>query len=412
MHEHDLPHFAFFDALSRLPGEESPEWRALSAQLLVLRLGDYVHEAIEPVTPPQLRETRRAIDSIAEDARLHSLLWAITDAIEATDTTQTAARLHDLGRVHLSSAAWTFAADVYELAAVLAAAAGDHPLTLDCLLWIGHALRMQRRFTEAERQYARLATAAAVTNSVRYQLEAELGVGKLAIDRTDFPAAQGRLDAVIARARAAGCTVVLSKALQDRSLVAGERGDYEGALELAHEALNLSDDARERDRILINVAMALRLLGRRDAARDANLLVAGTAQELDMRWLATINLMEIAYLDGRIETFERYRVQLAEEPLPPALDAMYYEYVGDGCAAFDRRPDAVVAYTRMLSIAEEHGLAKSIIDAERALASLRGGRQTVQPARAQGRPAPAVTRIASEIRQQRIAAGITQRGAS
>jgi tetratricopeptide (TPR) repeat protein len=413
MHEHQLHHQAFFAALSALPSEDAPEWHGLGAELVVLRLADRVLDDVDPLAESEVIATRRAIDRVENDPLVPSILRATVDAIAGDDLGTAARRLRDVGRVHLSRAAWPLAVDVFETGTAIARAAQEEELTLECLLLGAHAIRMRRRFVDAERQYARLAATAAAAGSVRYQLEAELGLGKLATDRGDFPDAQARLDAVIQRARDVRCTVVLSKALQDRARLAGERGDYVMALEMSYEALRLSEDVRERDRILGNVAHALGLLGRRDAARDANLILAGTAQERDVRWHATVSLMEIAYLDGRSEAFERYHVQLAAEPLPPVLAASYYQCVGAGYAAFDRRADATVAYSRMLSIAEEHGLAEPIITAERALVDLRARGESVSPAapptRARVPREPAVARIASAIRQQRIAAGIHRR---
>ena len=206
--------------------------------------------------------------------------------------------------------------------------------------------------------------------NTRYQLEARLGVAKLMIDRGDLKAAGGRLDRLIARAHQAGCIPIESKALHDRARVAGEAGEYPSALRFAYAALQLCEEPRERDRILGDVAHALTLVGEHDAARDGSLILAATAQEQDVRWMATIHLMELAALEGRAPEFDSYRDRLASEPLTPAVEAWYQRCVGVGCASFGNPEEARAAFVRMRTISEQHRLARLLIEADESLEQL------------------------------------------
>ena len=47
-------------------------------------------------------------------------------------------------------------------------------------------------------------------------------------------------------------------------------------------------------------------LGLRDSARDTHMILTATAQTKLVRWAATLNLMELASLDGMEDAFDAY----------------------------------------------------------------------------------------------------------
>ena len=75
-------------------------------------------------------------------------------------------------------------------------------------------------------------------------------------------------------------------------------GEHAEGLKLAYEALGLSTKPTERDEVLEDIAAMFVQLGMHDAARDAHLVLSATAQTKFVRWSATLNLMELASLDG------------------------------------------------------------------------------------------------------------------
>jgi tetratricopeptide (TPR) repeat protein len=365
-----LRHLPFFEALASSPSETSAAWRAANAGLLVLRLVDRALTDVERVTARELAMAHIAMRSMEQGDAVVPMIRRTLQALEAENLTRISAALRDLGRVYISQAAWGLGRDVYATGAQ-AARVAEHPqLMLECLFGEGHAIRMMRLFDEATKHYANMHHVAIRLGDTRYQLEARLGIAKLMIDRGDLKAAAGRLDRLIARAHQVGCIPIESKALHDRARVAGETGDYPSVLRFAYAALQLCADPRERDRILTDIAHALALVGERVAARDGSLIVAATAQEQDMRWLATVNLMELASAEGRLAEFEDHRRRLSVEPLPPQLRASYHLAEGAGLAAFDRIDEARDAFVRMRAVSEEHRLAQSVIEADDALRRL------------------------------------------
>jgi hypothetical protein len=76
------------------------------------------------------------------------------------------------------------------------------------------------------------------------------------------------------------------------------------------------------------------MLGVKSAARDAFLILAATAREQYQRWVATINLMELAAEERVSIQFERYRQQLASAKLPPLLQTQFELHVGRGYQTF------------------------------------------------------------------------------
>src|SRR3712207_3283045 len=109
----------------------------------------------------------------------------------------------------------------------------------------------------------------------------------------------------------------------------------------------------ERDRILNDLATAFMRLGVLSAARDAYLVLTVTAQEQFTRWIATINLMEIAARSGAETLFERHRRELAGAPLPPMLAVDYHIAAGEGYQRLGRTDVACGRLQRALAVAAE-----------------------------------------------------------
>jgi tetratricopeptide (TPR) repeat protein len=370
MTEIRLRHLPFFEALATSPSESSPEWRAANAGLLVLRLVDRALTDVERVTARELAMAHLAYRAMEQGDATAPMIRRTLQALEAESIERIAVALRDLGRVYVSQAAWALGRDVYATGVEAAKIAARDQVLLECLFGEGYAIRMLRRFDEAASHYARMHTVATRLGDTRYQLEARLGVAKLMIDRGDLKSAAGRLDRLIARAHQAGCIPIESKALHDRARVAGESGDYPSALRFAYAALQLCEDPRDRDRLLGDVAHALTVIGEHEAARDGSLILAATAQEQDVRWMATIHLMELAAREGRVQEFDSYRQRLLLEPLPPAVSAWFQRCVGTACVRFGNLGRAEAAFVRMRTISEENRLARLIIEADELLEKL------------------------------------------
>lgn len=303
-------------------------------------------------------------------------------------------------------AQWGLAADVHRTIITFAQCVDDSERLLDSMLMRGFSLRMLGQLDEASTAYAALRSAATRANNERYRLESYLSDAKVAVDRGNFPVARELLDRTIAEARSSGCSIIVSKGLTDRARVAAMQGDFEFSLDCSYEALERCVDQMDRERILGNIAATFAQMGLREAARDAGLLVAATAQDRSARLTAIVNLMELAYQDERELVFEQYRRELGREELTPYLRASFLEVSACGLRTFGRYHEARVATQRMLDVAEEHDLHEFVIKAE---AAMRDDEQPTTHPVLRDRETSPTRRVASIVRaiaDMRIAAGL------
>lgn len=413
----DLPHRAYIEALAEEP-EGSAGWHAIVAGYAALQLFESWMEGGLGATAPSmldLRRVRRYVEAVPErhpDRRcLVHLVDSIADATVGLRAEPRRVPSEEVGRVLASyakllqyDALWGLAADVHGTIVEFAQRTNDVPRMLDSMLMLGYSRRMQGRFEEATRAYAALRVAAVAMNDVRYELESHLSDAKVAIDRGNLPLARDLLDRTIAEGRVCECWPIVAKGLADRARVALANDDQDLALACLYEAHELTPDAIGRERILSNIALTFAQMGLRDAARDAALLVAGTAQDRTTRLTAIVNLMELAHGDGRELVFEQYRRDLAGEELTPYLEVTYLETCVTGLRIFGRRAEARHAAERMLDVAERHGLNEFVLKAEALLAD--DDTAARAPLVRDKAPTSRSITIARAITEMRIAAGL------
>jgi hypothetical protein len=142
-------------------------------------------------------------------------------------------------------------------------------------------------------------------------------------------------------------------------------------------------------------------------ARDAYLVAAATAQESTVRWMAQINLMELAYLEGNELQFEHHQRAVPATALPPYVETVYHETRAHGLCAFGRLDQATDAFRRMLDVAGRHGLNEFVIKAESALRDVsRVTPPLATVARADVEPSPAIGEVTESLSRLRELAGI------
>jgi tetratricopeptide (TPR) repeat protein len=416
-----LPHLAYIEALAETD-ETTPRWPALTAGYAAMQLVDawMGREGSVPLDAVQLRRVRKWLARMSDGDPVRRCLGQLVDVVErASEEVADASsdlRGHAVGRVLAAygkllqyEGSWSLARDVHETLVWLGRIMDDTERVLESMLMVGFSLRMLGQFDEAREAYDRLRDAASEAHSEQYLLLAELGFAKIAIERGNLPAAAGMLDRILVDARSGEHDSVRAKALMDRARVADQMGDYAAAAVLGFEALECTTDPLDRDRLLVNIGMTLANLGLRDQARDAFILVSATAQEATMRSLATINLMEIAYLDGRELVFEQYRRMVQGADLPPYLQAVYQEAVANGARAFGRRKEAMLAFNSMREIGERFGLNEFTLRADSALAQLTGRLASpTLPASSRVDEQPAeVAAVAHAITAMRVRVGLS-----
>jgi tetratricopeptide (TPR) repeat protein len=414
-----LPHLAYLEALAQCT-EEDARWHSVTAGYAVMQLFDGWAGHDGSGLPPsvmELRRVRKRLAAVPEKDPIRRCLTQLIDVIEhaGPGLDEPALRGAEVGRILAAygkllqyEASWSLSRDVFETLVSYTQLIDDEERLLDSMLQVGFSLRMLAKFDEARDAYGRLRDTAALLESEQYLLLSELGFAKIAIERGNLPAAAGMLDQIITEATEEEHTGIRAKALMERSRVASQLGDYASALTLGHEALQHATDPMERDRILNNLGVTLMELGLLDQARDANLVLVATAQEANIRWLAEINLMELAYLEQREPVFEHHRRKLADLVLPPYIEAVYFETIARGFRQFDRLPEATVAFEKMLKVAERHELNEFVIKAEAALrdvAAVRSQLEKTPRRRAEEQP-PEVQNVVRAIAEMRSLAGL------
>jgi tetratricopeptide (TPR) repeat protein len=413
----DLPHRAYIEAHADAP-EGSADWHAIVAGYAALQLFESWMEGGLGATAPSmldLHRVRRYVDAVPERHPNRRCLSHLVDSIAGATTGLRAGprsvESAEVGRVLAAFARllqyvalWGLAADVHGTIVVFALRTIDVPRMLDAMLMLGYSRRMQGRFEEATSASAALRRAAIAAKDVRYELESDLSDAKVAVDRGNLPLARELLDRTVAEGRRCECWPIVAKGLADRARIALADADHDLALACLYEAHELASDALGRERILSNIALTFAQMGLRDAARDASLLVAGTAQDRSTRLTAMVNLMELAHGDGRELVFEQYRRQLAGEELTPYLEVTYLETCVTGLRAFGRGAEARHAAERMLDVAERHGLNEFVLKAE---ALLRDADAPMRrPIVGDIPPTSRSLTIARAITEMRIAAGL------
>jgi len=354
-------HLAFFAELAALDDGDS-SWRAVSAGLVVLRLVDaWIEEGATAVAADGwgIRSVEAAIEEMDDGLPARSILRSVIGALKSSppnDMRAIAPRLLAYGRALDLDAKWALAADVYETVIAHVHPVEESDVAVTAHLRRAYCMRSLGELDEAADSYS---TASRIADSVADMfgvLRAQIGAATIAKSRGNIPQAESLLDDAIVRAEAHQLTDVHAMALQDRADIAYLRGNYDLAVRTAYQALARTRDPVNRDRLLSDIASSFYMLGARSAARDAYLILEATCREQYLRWIAQINLLEIAAQDGSMPLFERYRQTLSSATLPPALHAQFLLHAGEGYAALGEPTLAETALTNAAQLAEKYGL--------------------------------------------------------
>jgi tetratricopeptide (TPR) repeat protein len=277
-------------------------------------------------------------------------------------------------------------------------------MAIDAYLRLGYSLRMQGDMDASETSYARARQIATQVGDTAKVLHAGVGDAALAAARGNLPRAESVLDDIIAAATRLELSDLRAIALHDRSTVAHWRGQYDQAVRLAYQALQLTHSLTARDRILNDLAAGFTQLGVLEAARDAFLVLAATAQEQYVRWLAMVNLLEVAAQQTNEPLFEQCRRDLAGEALPSALEAQYHYHVALGYHALGNSSTATRSLARANTLAETHHCNHLLFQIEELRAVIARGAVAAQRA---ARETPEDLRdVADAVSEMRQLAGV------
>jgi hypothetical protein len=144
----------------------------------------------------------------------------------------------------------------------------------------------------------------------------------------------------------------------------------------------------------------LTALGAHAAARDAYHLSLAATTDNEVRAVVTINLLDLAHLEGEEKVFERWRRELADMDLPPRLRAYFLLYSGFGLYKFGRAEGARAALAGALAIAEKLELGAVVMRADAALTAI-DRRERLPVTDVSSPSAPGVARIVDRLRVMR-----------
>ena len=406
----NMRHIPFFTELATLE-ETDISWRAVTAGLVALRLVDaWVEEGASVISTDSwgVRSVRAAIDDVPDGTPARAILSGIVDALttsRAGDLHAVAPRLMAYAKSLDLDAKWSLAADVYETILAHVHPVEDADVAFNALLRRGHCLREVGSYAAASAIFATAAEVANRSGDLVGTLRARIGEAKIMTARGNLPAADALLADTASQAQEHDLHEVRGQATHDRSHVAHLRGQYDAAVRFAYDALKDADNETWRDRILSDLAGSFYMLGVKSAARDAFVVLAATAREQYARWVATINLMELAAEEQLRLDFERHRQQLADVKLPPLLLTQFELHVGRGYQTLGEFSAARTWLERAIRNAAEHSFNQLLFEAERALAT-GGPERLTTPVGLTFAVSSEVSAIAAELRGMRELAGV------
>src|SRR5687768_11091436 len=378
-----IRHQIYFDTLGS-HHEDSASWRSVFAGLSVLRLVDSYVDAAGGSTAPnwaQLHTVRAAVDDVEEGDPVRGVLSCALDELTTrgvVDETVCSA-LMSYGRALDYEASWALAADVFATVARIARPERFPRLAVEAFVCVGGSARRNGDWEISARAYSQAAYIADTLGDRAGVLTVQVGIANTYMAKGNLPQAMTILDDVVMQAKDLALTEVESVALHSRSSLAQRRGDTADAVRFAHEALKLTTAPAVRDAVLEDLAVAFSGLGMHDAARDAHLVLTMTAQAKFVRWQASINLMELASIEGMESAFDTYARDLRREPMGPWLKSYFLLFLGEGLERFGRVDAARQAFEQAIEFSAANQIHAATFKAESALVALRNAARPKAP---------------------------------
>ncbi|MGH7652009.1 MAG: tetratricopeptide repeat protein [Gemmatimonadaceae bacterium] len=313
------------------------------------------------------------------------------------------------GRALDYEASWGLATDVFTTVAKMVKPEKNARLAVEANVAAGGSARRNGEWDISARAYSQAAYIADTLGDRPGVLTVQIGIANTYFAKGNLPQAQLILDDVIMQAQDQLLPDVQGLALHSRAALTARRGEHAQGLKLAHEALGLLTSPSQKEFLLADIGGMFTEMGMHQAARDAHLVLAMTSQTKFVQWSATLNLMELASLDGNGEAFDGYAREMARAPLGAWLRAHYLLILGEGFYRFGRSREAVDALEEAVDFAETNQLHQLGFKAQGALETARS-KPAIQPVFA---PSPAwvpedvgnVARAISELRKAAVAAG-------
>ncbi len=367
-----IRHVPFFATLSQTPSD-GPEWRSGFAGLAVLRLIDAFRTDSASAAQTEaatIESARRAVSLIHDGDPARAILVRALNLLEAQKSLSAniGQELLKYGRALDLEGRWALAADVFQTISESFTAPECAELVIEASTALGAAARNTGDWASSDRGYAKAQHMADKIGNQVLSLTVRVGVAGSYMVHGNLPAAESELDEVLTEARSHNLQQVEAIAMHAQASVAHSRGDYQRAVHLAYNSLELTTNKTARDRILGDIAAAYAGLGMKDVARDGYSIVALISPHQWVRWQATLNLMELAIADGDERGFDDSVAQMQKATLDPRLHTYYLYFTGLGLRRFGR-PNAEQVLESARDFASQHQLHQLAHEIEQSIES-------------------------------------------
>ncbi|MEO8193451.1 MAG: hypothetical protein ABI681_06340 [Gemmatimonadales bacterium] len=386
-------HLSYFELLATME-EDSSSWAPTLAGLGVLGLIDAAREDASVIDADWtgVRAVAERVASIREGSPVRRPLTRIVDHLRGElDWPAVNGSLFAYGRALDLDGSWSLAADVFGTVADIARAEHEPELAIEATTALGGAARRSGDWDRSAEGYAVAAHLADTLGDKASGLTVRVGTANTQIARGNLPAAQMILDEVIDQAGKSGLDGVEALAYHASAAVAHLKGRFADTVSMAYKALEKTTNPVVKDTIMADIAAAFVELGMRDSARDAHLVISMTSRYQWVRWQASINLMELAAMDGMEEAFDGYARDLKNAALDPRLRSYFLLYYGQGCLSFGRDEQGRSSIAEAKEFATRNKIHQVAFDADKALAAAQAGERkarTAMPANSWTDPIP------------------------
>jgi tetratricopeptide (TPR) repeat protein len=400
-----LKHLAFFEAVGEAE-ENSSKARSATAGLLMLRLIDHWVLAGPVMVEPEsvsVKSVRNAIMALeATDPSREVLLGLINamQTVRAVDIQPVLPRLFAYAGCLERRLQLTLAADVYGTIARLAEEEFDGDLLIDSFLRLGYCHRLLGALGDAESAYTTGGKIAKRQKQTARALRSQIGVAIVVMARGNLPKAEELLAQVATESAGLDCFAEAANALHARSTVAHRRGEFGRAVRIAYEAFTLTPTPSDRDLILSDIGAYFIAMGRYDGAKDALMILEATAASELVRLNARVNMVALAARAGDRELFFATRARLDGVSLHAEARVNYMIESARGFRLFDEPEAAVSLLEQARSLAADHGLNRSLFEAEAMLQQPTRARETTN---GEYRSAAADTAVEVELELRKLA---------
>jgi tetratricopeptide (TPR) repeat protein len=365
-----LRHHTYFEVLATLEAD-SPSWAPALAGLGVLDLVDAAREDSSIIDRDWtgVRAVCERIQGLREGSSIRRSLMKVVDELRGgPDWSRVNQNLFAYGRALDLDGSWNLAADVFHSVAEMARHDRDSKLAIEATTALGGAARRSGDWDKSATGYAEAAYLADALGDKASGLTVRVGTANTALARGNLPEAKAIFEEVIEEADKSGLDAVAALAYHGSASVAHLHGRFADAVTLAYKALEKAGSQTVKDNILSDLAAAFFEIGMHDAARDAYLVTSLTSRYQWVRWQATINLMELASVDGMEQACEGYGRELRHAALDPRLRSYFLLYYGQGCRRFGRQDEGTKYIEEARTFAAASKINQVAFDAERALA--------------------------------------------